>query len=215
MQSQLPTRHGNPFATCWTRPGALAFQFAPGDSAEALVTRLAAAGGWGEIVGPHGSGKSTLLRSLESQLAVAGWRVAAITLRDGQRRLPGEWLRTALGRAAMDTSKPLLIIDGYEQLSWFARLRLKWRCRIAGAGLLVTSHASTGLPTIYRTQVDLALVAALVSTLTAHRTSPITQGDIAASHACHGSNLRELLFALYDRHELLLRRRRTVEPQPA
>ena len=61
-----PSRHTNPFATCWTRPGAMAFQFPPGESAERLVAKLAAVGWWGEIVGPHGSGKSTLLETLRA-----------------------------------------------------------------------------------------------------------------------------------------------------
>ena len=91
---------------------------------------------------------------------------------------------------------------------------VKWRCRNAAAGLVVTSHASTELPTLYRTCVDAALAQSLVSTLTAERDSPITAADVAASHACHGSNLRELWFALYDRHELL-QRRQTADPQPA
>ena len=38
----IPSRHSNPFATCWTRPGALAFRFANGESAAALVERLVA-----------------------------------------------------------------------------------------------------------------------------------------------------------------------------
>ena len=61
-----PSRHTNPFATCWTRPGAIAFHFPPGESAEQLVARLAADNWRGEIVGPHGSGKSTLLETLEA-----------------------------------------------------------------------------------------------------------------------------------------------------
>jgi hypothetical protein len=43
-----------------------------------------------------------------------------------------------------------------------------------------------------------------VSRLTANISSRVTAADFAASHACHGSNLRELLFALYDRHEALV-----------
>jgi len=205
MRRELPSRHSNPFATCWTRPGAIAFQFANGESMESLVAQLQAAGGWGEIVGPHGSGKSTLLAALESQLAAAGWDVAAITLRDGQRHLPRLWLQSALS-----TRRPLLVIDGYEQLSWLGRAFVKWRCRNAAAGLLVTSHTPTGLPTLYRTCVDAALAQSLVSTLTAERDSPITAADVAASHACHGSNFRELCFALYDRHETLSRTARTA-----
>lgn len=195
---RMPSRHSNPFATCWTRPGAIAFQFAPGESAARLVAKLAAANWYGEIVGPHGSGKSTLLATLTPQLVAAGRNVASICLHDGQRRLPQNFVRESLA-----SSRPLLIIDGYEQLSWFARRVLLWRCRRASAGLVVTAHRSLGLPPFYQTQPNLRLAEQLVSTLTTHNPSPIAIADVAASHACHGSNLRELFFALYDRHEAL------------
>jgi hypothetical protein len=38
----------------------------------------------------------------------------------------------------------------------------------------------------------------------------ITRADIAASHACHGSNVREILFDLYDRHEAGRRKSNSV-----
>ena len=59
---------------------------------EQLVARLAANGWWGEIVGPHGCGKSTLLEALKPAFRAAGCRIHAITLRDGQRRLPKGFL---------------------------------------------------------------------------------------------------------------------------
>jgi uncharacterized MnhB-related membrane protein len=205
MQPEVPCRHSNPFATCWTRPGAISFRFVDGESIESLVARLHAADGWGEIVGPHGSGKSTLLAAIEPELAAVGWDVARITLRDGQRYLPRWWLQAALSK-----KRPLVMIDGYEQLSWLSRALVKWRCHNAAAGLLVTSHEPTRPQTLYRTRVDAELAQSLVSTLTAERFSPITAADVAASHACHGSNLRELFFALYDRHEALSRTARTA-----
>jgi hypothetical protein len=198
-----PSRHSNPFATCWTRPGALEFQFPPGASVTALNAQLAAANWRGEIVGPHGSGKSTLLATLLPHLTAAGFNVATIGLRDGERRLPINFVRDSLA-----VPRPLLVIDGYEQLSWFGRRVLLLRCRRAAAGLVVTAHHSVGLPLLYRTQPSLTLAEQLVSTLTVVNPSPISRADIAASHACHGSNLRELFFTLYDRHEALASARR-------
>jgi hypothetical protein len=200
-----PSRHDNPFATCWTKPGALEFQFPQGASAEQLVAKLAAANWRGEIVGPHGSGKSTLLETLIPQLVSAGRSVATIALHDGERRLPPGFLRKSLA-----SSRPLVIVDGFEQLSWLSRRLLRWHCRRAAAGLLVTAHAPTGLPNLFRTEPGLPLAEQLVSTLTARNFSPLTQADVAASHACHGSNFRELFFALYDRHEALSRRARAT-----
>src|SRR5262245_3892899 len=174
-----PSRNTNPFATCWTRPGALRFQFLPGESAAKLVERLLANGWWGEIVGPHGSGKSTLLEALKPALGDAGCTVQAITLRDGQRRLP---------RRIFDFAQwKLLIIDGYEQLGWFQKIWLKYRCRRAEAGLLVTSHAPTGLPTLITLAPDLHLIEQLVAKLTERAAPHISPADIAASHAGRGS----------------------------
>lgn len=198
-----PSRQSNPFATCWTRPGAIPFCFAAGESAEQIVARFAATGGRGEIVGPHGSGKSTLLEALKPQLAAAGWNVAEVTLRDGARRLPRGFLRRALAEP-----RPLVIVDGYERLAFVRRLALRIRCRLAAAGLLVTSHAPTGLPPLYRMQATRELAERLVSTLTAKNSSLTSDEDIAASHASCGSNLREMFFALYERHEALAAARR-------
>src|SRR5688572_16831093 len=90
-----PSRRDNPFATCWTTPGALAFRFDDRQDAERLVGKLASHNWWGAIEGPHGSGKSTLLESLKPALAAAGRHVIALALHDGQRRLPAS-LWTAL-----------------------------------------------------------------------------------------------------------------------
>lgn len=199
--ANLPSRESNPFATCWTRPGAIPFQFPAGDSADELVARLAANGWWGEIVGPHGSGKSTLLEALKPKLRDAGFTIESIQLRDGQRRLPAEFFKWASEMASnSQDAKTLLIVDGYEQLGWLARASLKRRCRRAGAGLLVTSHAPTGLPTLITLAPDLPLVEQLVAALCT-RAPSITPADVTASHAAHGSNVRDIFFDLYDRYE--------------
>jgi energy-coupling factor transporter ATP-binding protein EcfA2 len=202
--SALPSRESNPFATCWTRPGALAFRFSNDESAERMIDRLAANKWSGEIVGPHGSGKSTLLETLKPLLAAAGRDLVAIALRDQQRRLPRGFLQRI--RAI---SHPLVIVDGYEQLSRLSCCWLKWHCRRWSAGLLITAHAATGLPRLVRLQPDFKLVERLVTELTNDRPSPVTERDIAASHARFGSNVREQFFDLYDRHEVACRAIRT------
>jgi hypothetical protein len=204
----VPSRHSNPFATCWTRPGAIPFCFPPGQDAERLVRQLAEQHGRGEIVGPHGSGKSTLLAALVPQMRANGCEVHSITLHDGQRRLPRGWINRVKTMSA--ASHTILVVDGYEQLAPWWRWWLKFRCRRAGAGLLVTSHAPTGLPPLICTSSDLHLVERLVDILVQRVPSLVTPSDVVASHACHGSNVREILFDLYDRHEQRMRARRTL-----
>jgi hypothetical protein len=163
--------------------------------------KLSAQNWRGEIVGRHGSGKSTLLEALKPVIAAAGRRVVAIRLRMGQRTLPSELLNW---EGAL-----LLVVDGYERLGWLERWRLNRRCRRNGTGLLVTSHRPTGLPNLIRLAPDRQLVEWLVADLCAEVSSGVTPADVAASHACHGSNVREILFDLYDRHERLRRNVRT------
>jgi hypothetical protein len=193
-----PSRFDNPFATCWTRPGALSYRFAAGQSAEQLVAQLAAQDWQGAIVGPHGSGKSTLLETLKPVLRAAGWQLHAISLHNRQRCLPP-------GLLVSDARPALFVVDGYEQLGLIERARLKRRCRGANAGLLVTAHDPTNVPTLIRLAPSRRLVEQLVADLAARVSTPITAADVEACCACHGSNVRDVLFALYDRHE---RRRR-------
>ena len=218
-----PSRYDNPFATCWTRPGALDFRFAEGDSADQLIARLATNGWRGAIVGPHGSGKSTLLHTLNPALRAAGCRVRTVSLRDKQGYLPrGSFAFDVVGDAC-DTTRPLpskyhrtlLIVDGYEQLGWLERWRLEWHCRRANLGLLVTSHAPTRIPTLIHLEPDARLLQQLVAELTTDLSTQVVPRHVTASHACHGSNVREILFDLYDLHERLRLRGRTRDPDRA
>jgi hypothetical protein len=192
----------------------LPFVFPDDLTAEQVVAQLSAQGWRGEIIGPHGSGKSSLLEALKPALESAGCRIQAIALRDGQRWLPrgfAAWERDApagppqqdgaAGASPSHGARRLMIVDGYEQLGCLQRLWLKRRCRRASAGLLVTSHAPTGLPTLVTLVPDVELVQRLVARLARRAATRITPADVAASHAVHGSNVREILFDLYDRHE--------------
>jgi hypothetical protein len=213
-----PSRATNPFATCWTKPGALAYHFNSGQDAEQLIKQLAASEWRGAILGLHGSGKSTLIETLKPVLLAAGLEIRTICLRDAQRSLPTKLLTDSFPRGATGSAggcvpvahtiswcapRILLIIDGYEQLGRVQRWRLHRRCRRASIGLLVTSHLPTGLPTLITLAPDLSLVQKLVDSLRKHAPTPITPNDVAASHASCGSNVRELFFDLYDRHEQL------------
>jgi hypothetical protein len=181
----------NPFSTRFIRPGAITFVFADGQSAGSLVQRLREENWWGQIIGDHGSGKSTLLATLIPALEAAGRRVLSITLHQGQHRLP------PLDRSSLSTDTQL-IIDGYEQLSWWPRWRAKSLCRTTGAGLLVTAHVDVALPTLYHTQPSESLAQAVVAKLVHGGADGLTPEEIASAYTATHGNIRETLFRLYD-----------------
>jgi hypothetical protein len=165
--------------------------FPDGESAALLVQRLRENRWGGQIIGPHGSGKSTLLATLKPELETAGRQVLWITLHQGERRLP------ALDRRSLGPTTQL-VIDGYEQLSWWSRWRVKWLCQRSGAGLLVTAHADVRLPAIYQTASSEQLVQAVAAQLLGDGQAIISSGEIAAAYEATDGNMRETLFRLYD-----------------
>jgi hypothetical protein len=186
----------NPFATRFTRPGAIEFLFPDGDSALALVDRLREHSWQGEIVGPHGVGKSTLLATLIELLRSAGRNVVQATLHQDETSLPA-----ALDGWRSWSDATQVVIDGYEQLTWWSRRQLARRVRDRQAGLLVTSHAPTGLPTLMTVAPRLEVALQVVRRLTPDEMR-ITNDDIEQTfRACEG-NIREMLFQLYDLYQV-------------
>ena len=196
MVTRVSATNSNPFSTRYTRPGAIAYLWPVGESPQRLLEWLEAAGWRGEIVGPHGSGKTSLLSALTPALEAAGRRVASFTLHDGQRRMPRSWHNLPPSQ-----QPTLILVDGYEQLSGWSRWLLNFRCRRRGWGLLVTTHVSVGLPTIFRTASDVATAQQLVHQLLRNQPNSITATDVEHLFTTTGGNVRELLFALYDLYE--------------
>jgi hypothetical protein len=183
----------NPFATRWSRPGAIPFDFGENGTVADLVHRLRANNWVGAIVGPHGSGKSTLLSTIVPAVVAAGRRVVFIGLHNGQKRLPLSWRDINWLEAAS-----ILVIDGYEQLGRLRRWRLELQCRRRGHGLLVTSHAETGLPVLFRTAPDLATVKRLIEYRLPTHGGRIRPADIEHAWRRHTGNVREVFFELYN-----------------
>jgi len=197
----------NPFSTRFVRPGAIEYLFATGTNAAPLVDRLAECGWRGQIIGPHGSGKSTLVISLLEPIAKAGRRPFVVRLLEGQHRMPAGWIRDTQ-RASAD----LIVIDGYEQLSYWNRWRLQSRVRQLGWGLLATAHRDVGLPTLFCTESSLETAQAIVRRIMSGYSTGIAGEAVAACFAACKGDLRETLFALYDLYEaeLPLRENPTV-----
>jgi hypothetical protein len=196
-----PAAGDNPFSTRHTRPGAIPFRFPPETSSDDLVLRLQAANWCGAIIGPHGSGKSSLLASLVPAIRLAGKSVLLVELHDGQRRLPVDLKGCSELSGPDRTGKGVLVIDGYEQLSWLSRLRVKRFCRLRRIGLVVTSHGPVRLPELFRTSTSLSLAETIVCGLLGGHRQWIPAEELAARLESHDGNLRELLFDLYDLYE--------------
>jgi hypothetical protein len=186
----------NPFCTRRIRPGAIPFLFPAGQNAEILVERLQQNDWWGEIIGNHGSGKSALLATLIPSIERAGQRTTLVALHDGQRRFPVD-----LDRKCGSSASMVVVVDGYEQLSRPRRWLLKRLCRRRGWGLLVTAHASVGLPPLYKSAATPELAERIVGQLTAGGAAPLAASELADCLARHHGDMRETLFHLYDLHE--------------
>ncbi len=196
----------NPFSTRFIRPGAVPFLFPTEQTGAkqnlaALVDKLSSLGSRAQIVGPHGSGKSTLVRQLIAVLARRDLPSHLVTLHDGERRMPAGWEAAAQHIAAEHTAVRLIIVDGYEQLGAWSRWALQFRCRSRGWQLLVTAHRDVGLPILFRTATDLATARSIVAHLVAPSDNNIDETSIADSFAAARGNVRDMLFALYDRYE--------------
>jgi hypothetical protein len=193
MMPPAISAQSNPFATRWTRPGAIRFDFGGRGTINGLVQRLEECGWRGAIVGPHGSGKSTLVAALLPAFEAAGRTTTLIQLHEGQRRLPEPNRRIdRLARAS------LLVIDGYEQLGRLRRWHLATQCRRASCGLLVTSHRECGLPVLFRTEPNLSMVERLIGESLPPHGGRICRADIHRAWQRNGQNVREILFELYD-----------------
>src|SRR5262245_33116311 len=186
----------NPFSTRFIRPGAIEFLFPPGQTVEKLVETLHQHDWQGQIIGPHGSGKSTLLAALVPGLAAAGRRVRSHGPGGLGPEGNNEEIEEMAGESLDESTQ--LVIDGFEQLSWWSRRKVKHACKSRGAGLLVTAHQDMGLPTLWRTEPSRELTQAVVVRLLPPGDETVKPEDVERAFAVTGGNLRETLFALYD-----------------
>lgn len=194
-RGELPI--SNPFSTRYTCPAAVRYVFPPEVDSEWLIKKLGDSAWWGQIIGPHGSGKSTVLHTVAPALEKAGRASEIFVLQAGQWRLPVD--RT---QANSWDSRTQVIVDGYEQLSWFQRTWLRRKCRARRCGLLVTAHHSMGLPLLWQTATSPELAWQVVTQLL-DPSNPgcISRGDVKEAYQDNAGDMRETLMALYDLFE--------------
>jgi energy-coupling factor transporter ATP-binding protein EcfA2 len=179
----------NPFRS--GKVGALAFV---GPTVEEALSRWTEQGRRGALVGPCGSGKSTYLRAIEAALAATGaptraWWLNAET-RSRDRRARVRELRT------LDPAT-VLLIDGAEQLGRLDGSRVRRGSRRL-AGLWITTHRPTRLPTIHHHGTDRALASRLIGELDpSWLAEEGAQARLDALLRHHRGNLRHLFHQLY------------------
>jgi len=165
-----------------------------------------------QIIGPHGSGKSTLLAALLTTLQQNGHKTVFVSLHDRQRFLPwGFWkdFRRTFQDKKAGTKPTILVIDGYEQLCYLTRFFLQFVRKTIGCGLLITTHyAFHGIPVLHQTGTSLETLKTIVANLlhcfdTAPKIIPfkLTDEFLESLLLEKQGNIREVLFALYDRYE--------------
>ena len=185
----------NPFRS--ERVESLAYR-APGFDWARLLARLAAQGGRGAIRGPQGSGKTTLLHELGERLEGAGYTVRRLRPDPDDRSLARRQLRELTTGLGPDVA---LLLDGADRLGWSQWQALRRGSREA-AVLVVTTHRSGRLPTLYRCSTSVELLRELVAELAPVEMLPEARGDddwASALYARAGGNLRLALRELYDR----------------
>ncbi len=177
-----------------------------------------------QIVGPHGSGKSTLLELLRRELdrseldhsrlghSERSGRFEIATAKLHANSLHGSWKSAfrhsrEMARLAQQvqcklSKGGLLIVDGWEQLSWIDARWMLRRARRRNQRLLVTSHRKLrGFVTLYQTHLTRERVNALTDERIGHLSplqQSLVQGFLESRKIDSQTNLRDLWFDCYD-----------------
>lgn len=186
----------NPFATRFTRPGAIVPLDGEGVplDLDSLLARLATLGGSGSIEGLHGRGKTTALLALADHAARHGRAVAVLRVRSV--RDLAEVCRSLIRLAPGGT----LFVDGWESLGRIPGRVIRLLVGLRACHLVVTSHGPAGLPVLMQCRTSPRLLRMILTHLPA--TAATLDGqEVDEAFFRHQGNLRESLYDLYDRFE--------------
>jgi hypothetical protein len=184
----------NPFRAQQIRPGRIPFLLPVGDTWTQVLQRFADAGRRAEVIGPHGSGKSSFVREFTRMLDERGDHCRIWKAADQRYRVPA--IAGLLIRLRPAT---ILVLDGFDRLTVFARWFVRLWTKFRSCGLIVTAHAGTGLPLLLATNVTAREARhALQHLLPEFETAWGKQLDVETLLRDHDGNLREVLFHLFD-----------------
>lgn len=218
MNPSFAFRESNPFSTKCTSPGKVNYRFsasASGGSAHTVNTHLELllqtlkASSRAAVVGPHGTGKSTLLHTFLPLLQKSYPKVAFHQLNNdptlgflkrfkervgASKRIRKELYELPAGG--------LLVIDGWEQLSWLARRRVVGSSIGHRLTLLVTCHRRLpGWTLLHETKASPELIRWLAKDLLSdspHTIKKLIDEKLKARKLDPATNVRELWFDMYD-----------------
>ncbi|MEM7625748.1 MAG: hypothetical protein AAF333_08970 [Planctomycetota bacterium] len=171
--------------------------YLPTEGWRVIERRLRDARFRGAVVGPHGHGKTTLIEHLADQVSLApampeGSTVEVVCY---IRVDPSDRSQRHQIRRVIRHQPGLLVIDGYDLLGWWDRLRVRMRRR----PVLVTSHRETPLATVARCRTSPELLADLIERLSPPARAALGRAEITRLYEGHRGNLRDALRELYDR----------------
>jgi energy-coupling factor transporter ATP-binding protein EcfA2 len=145
----------NPFSTRYVQPGSIFFKLRDGVAVEQLFEKLLQSPKRrAAIVGPHGSGKSSLLETMR-MCVPPKFEVDVHRLNSEHRRFDRTTDRWLLASKRWG-EQTIVMVDGFEQLGWWAQLRLMRLVQQRHSWLLVTTHYPMQLfPLLWVTKRDL------------------------------------------------------------
>ncbi|OVE76164.1 hypothetical protein BVX97_01885 [bacterium E08(2017)] len=149
---------------------------------ESLLQKLKSMNYSGAIVGPHGFGKTTLMEALKERLESDGHTIKMMRPDRGQRpRLSPE---------------DIVFLDCAGLLNPFRMMLFKWLTRKC-KGVVITSHKTGVLPTLYECRTSKELQGKIVSEL-ANDTSDKLRAISDSLYEKYNGNIRNSLRELYD-----------------
>jgi ABC-type dipeptide/oligopeptide/nickel transport system ATPase component len=192
----------NPFSTKFWTPGIIPYQFYEKENEKEwdiniLIEQKIKYGSIMQVVGSHGSGKSTLLRTLLRHLEQHDFVIRLEVLNDRRHKLLPDFL------PIRHDKKMFYMIDGYEQLPFWERIRLRFQNWSLTGGLLLTAHKPVlGIRILHQTTPRFELFVKLVQELTKTYSATYSHNfgttELREIYQRAGGNFRTAFFELYD-----------------
>ncbi|MBN2138232.1 MAG: hypothetical protein JW720_10525 [Sedimentisphaerales bacterium] len=160
---------------------------------DSLLLRLEELDYRAAITGPQGAGKTTLLEDIRDHLDRTGRKTAAIFIND-----MSPLTRPARKRfLASLTGREIVFIDGADSLNTLTWLAFKRAILKRAAGLVITAHQPTSLPSLIECATTVDLFRSIVADLLPEDVRLDSQ-TIDRAFERHAPNIRIALRQLYD-----------------